>query len=252
VAQFTVLSNPADRLVVYHLPEDSMGARTVMNAAKDVIALYSGMFGQPESFKGYSIIEIPDGWGSQASDYYFLQTAAAFKDTARVSEVYHEIGHSWNATPSADVQRCRFFDEAFASFFEALAIRAFRGGKAFEDDMEKSRDLFARWAEHDSQVFETPIAGYAAKELGRHSYTKGAWSLYVLYRLVGETTFGSIIRTMLTEFKGRAITFQDFHRLCERVAGRDLRRFFQEWIYGTESSRLLVEKVSIDDIVKRY
>ncbi len=252
VAKFTVLSNPTDQLIVYHLPEDSIGAQMVMKASRDVIKLYSEMFGQPEGFKGYSITEIPDGWGSQATDYYFLQTAAAFKDSARISEVYHEIGHSWNATPSADVQRCRYFDEAFASFFEALAIRAFHGEKAFNEDMEKSRDLFARWAEYDRQVLETPIAGYGAKELGRHSYTKGAWSLYVLYRLVGENTFGSIIRTMLKEFKGRVINFQEFHKLCERVAGRDVRSFFQEWIYGTESSQLLVQKLSIEDIVKRY
>ncbi len=252
VAKFTVLSNPTDQLVVYHLPEDSIGARLVMNASKDVIKLYSEMFGLPESFKGYSIIEIPDGWGSQASDYYFLQTAAAFKDSTRISEAYHEIGHSWNATPSADVQRCRYFDEAFATFFEALAIRAFRGEAAFEEDMEKSRDLFVRWAEYDRQVFETPIAGYGAKELGRHSYTKGAWSLYVLYRLVGESTFRTIIRTMLLEFKGRVINFQEFYKLCERVSSRDLRDFFQEWIYGIESSQLLIEGVSIDDIVKRY
>ncbi len=252
VAKFTVLSNATDQLVVYHLPDDSIGARVVMIASRAVIKLYGELFGQPESFKGYSIIEIPDGWGSQASDYYFLQTAAAFKDTARISEVYHEIGHSWNATPSADVQRCRYFDEAFASFCEALAIRAFHGARAFEEDMEKSRDLFVRWAEYDRQVFETPIAGYGAKELGRHSYTKGAWSLYVLYHLVGENTFASIIRTMLTEFKGRVINFQELQKLCERVARRDLRSFFQEWIYGIESSQLLIEKASIDDIVKRY
>lgn len=57
---------------------------------------------------------------------------------------------------------------------------------------------------------------------------------------------------MLTEFKDRVINFQDFQKLCEREASRDLGGFFQEWIYGIESSQLLIEKASIDDIVKRY
>ena len=184
------------------------------------------MFGRPKSYQGYSIIEIPDGWGSQASDYYFLQTAAAFKDSSRIHEVYHEIGHSWNATASGDAQRCRYFDEAFASFFEALAIRSFQGQSAFEDDMGKSRDIFARRAQDDRQVFDTPIAGYGAKELGRNSYTKGAWSLYVLHRLVGARIFSSIVRTMLTEFDSRTIDFITFQELCERVAQRDLDRCF--------------------------
>jgi aminopeptidase N len=252
VAKFAVLSNPDDQLVVYHLPEDSTGARRVIAASSDVIKFYSMKFGRPESFKGYTVIEIPDGWGSQASDYYFLQTAAAFKDSSRIPEVYHEIGHSWNAPASRDVQRCRYFDEAFPSFFEALAIRAFRGEKAFEEDMERSRDGFVRWAQHDRQVFDTPIAGYGAKELGRHSYTKGAWSLYVLHRLVGGESFASIIQNMVTQFAGRTINFEEFQALCEHTAGRDLHKFFQEWIYGTESSRLLVDKVPLGDIVKRY
>lgn len=252
VAKFAVLSSPADQLVVYHLPEDSAGAQRVLNASRNVIKFYGGMFGMPESYKGYSVIEIPDGWGSQAGDYYFLQAGAAFKDSSRISEVYHEIGHSWNAAGSTEVQRCRYFDEAFASFFEALAIRSFRGEAAFEDDMGKSRDLFVRWAEYDPKVSDTPIALYGEKELGRHSYTKGAWSLYVLYRLVGENSFASIIRNMVTEFAGRRIDFRQFQKLCERVAKRNLDKFFQEWIYGIESSKLLVDKVSLADIVRRY
>jgi hypothetical protein len=252
VARFAVLGNPDDNLAVYYLPGDSVGARRVLDASRDVITLYSGIFGRPKSYKGYSIIEIPDGWGSQASDYYFLQTAAAFKDSSRIQEIYHEIGHTWNATASGDVQRCRYFDEAFASFFEALAIRSFQGQKAFEDDMGKSRDIFVQWASYDRQVFDTPIASYGAKELGRHSYTKGAWSLYVLHRLVGDKVFSSIVRTMLTEFDSHTIDFITFQKLCERVAKRDLDQFFQEWIYGIESSKLLVDNVSIADIVRRY
>lgn len=252
VARFSILDRPADRLTVYHQPADSAGARRVLVAAKDAVALFGELFGRPEQYSGYTIIEIPDGWGSQAGEYYLLQSAAAFQDSSRIPEVYHEVGHSWNATPAAGVQRCRYFDEAFASYFEALAIRAFQGDSAFGEEMERARDLFARWAAYDRQVFETPISGYGAKELGRHSYTKGAWSLYVLDRLVGEETFRRIIRTMLTEFSGRAIDFEEFRKLCERVAGRDLSGLFREWIHGTESSRLLVDKVPVADIVRRY
>lgn len=251
-AKFSEMKNPEDQLVVYYLPDDSAGARRVLHASKDVIALYSRMFGRPTSFQGYTVIEIPDGWGSQASDYYFLQTAAAFKDSTKIGEVYHEVGHTWNAKPSQEIQRCRWFDEAFASFFEALALRAFQGKRAFEEDMETSRDLFVRWVNHDKEIFQTPIADYGKKELGRHSYTKGAWSLYVLYELAGEETFNRIIRTMLAEFEGKTIDFVGFQKLCERVTKKNLDKFFQEWIYGLESSKLLVEKTPVSEIVKRY
>ena len=252
VARFSVLRNPADKLVVYHLPSDSTGAARVLDASMNVVDLYTGMFGSPARYQGYTIIEIPDGWGSQAGDFYFLQTAASFRDSSKIGEVYHEIGHSWNAKSSGDVQRCRYFDEAFASFFEPLALRSFKGEPAFLERMERIRDAFARKATQDREVYDTPIADYGKKELGRYSYTKGAWSLYVLYALVGDKTFDSIIHSMMKEFEGRTINFSEFQALCERVAKRPLATYFKEWIYGTESSRLMVEKIPIPEITRRY
>jgi aminopeptidase N len=118
--------------------------------------------------------------------------------------------------------------------------------------MEKSRNAFVRWANRDQQVSETPIAEYGGKELGRHSYTKGAWSLYVLNNIVGDKIFAQVIRSMLAEYEDKTIDFAGFQELCEVVSKKDLKKYFDEWIYGTESSKLLVAGTPIADIVKRY
>jgi hypothetical protein len=252
IAKFAQLKDTANQISVYCLPEDEEGALAVLSAAKDVVAFYSEIFGKPENYRGYTIIEIPDGWGSQASDYYFLQSAAAFRDPARISEVYHEIGHTWNVRPVPSVQRCRYFDEAFASYFEALAIRRFGGEQSFLEEMEKNRATFNRWASKDTLVATTPISGYGKIEYGRHSYTKGAWSLYVLNEIVGDQAFRKLIRSLLAEFRIRGVTFGDFMSTAEKVSGKKLDRFFSEWIDGTESSRLLMQGIPIGDIVDRY
>lgn len=252
VARFAVLSDPGNRLFVYYLPTDSSGARRILAASNNAVKLYATMFGRPQRFAGYTIIEIPDGWGSQAGDFYFLQTAAAFKDSSHIGEVYHEIGHTWNVAPAEDIRRCRYFDEAFASFFEPLAIRAFQGDHAFNERMAKDRAMFVRSAKEDTEAYTTPIAGYGEKELGRNSYTKGAWSLYVLFTIVGEKTFDSIIRSLMAEFQDRPITFEQYQSLCERISKRNLSRYFNEWIYGSESSRLMFEDIPISKIARRY
>lgn len=252
VARFSLLADSANDLLVCYVPDDSSGARRVLAASREVIKFYSGMFGRPEHYQGYTVIEIPDGWGSQAGDFYFLQTAAAFRDSSKIGEVYHEIGHSWNVPSSQSVKRCRYFDEAFASFFEALAIRALGGNQGFKEVMERSRSIFVKWGNGDREVFDTPIADYGKKELGRHSYTKGAWSLFVLDQIVGDKTFARIIRAMLAEYENRAIDFAGFQGLCERISGRSLKKFFDEWIYGAESSKLLADGTAIQDIMKRY
>jgi aminopeptidase N len=252
VAKFKTLTDEERKLSVYVLPDDEPGAKNLLNAMKNVIAFCSRMFGPVKDYQGYTAIEIPDGWGSQAGDYYFLQTSAAFKDPDRIGEMYHEVGHTWNVRGKPEVRRCRYFDEAFASYFESLAIREFIGQAAFLAEMEKSRDIFAQWAKKDQRSYDTPIADYWKEELGRLSYTKGAWSLYVLRQLVGEEKFRGIIREFLGGFSEHGADFGDFGKTAEKVSGRNLSKFFDEWISGAESSRLLVEKVPIADIVRRH
>jgi hypothetical protein len=251
VAKFSVAGEKADGLSVYYLPGDEDGARNVLAGAKRAIAYYMNRFGRPPTFQGYTIIEIPDGWGSQAGDYYFLQTGAAFKDSSNLPEVYHEIGHTWNPRPAASVQRCRYFDEAFASYFQALAVREFDGEAAFLNTMERYRESFSRWAARDSMVASTPISLYGRYELGRHSYTKGAWSLYVLEQLLGAEAFTKVVVALRERSASEPVDFSSFRKTAEEVSGLDLKKYFDEWIDGAGSSRLLTEKTPIDEIVAR-
>jgi aminopeptidase N len=251
-AQFKQLKDETKKLAVYVLPEDEKNAIEILNGTGRAVSLYSTMFGELKDYQGYTVIEVPDGWGSQASDYYFLQAAAVFKDLKRLLEVYHEIAHSWNAKAKPEVRRARWFDEAFAMYFQSLALREFDGEKAYQAEMDRDRDSFIKRVQRDQKNFETPIAEYAKYDLGDNSYTKGAWSLYVLHQLVGEEQFRQIIRTFLSEFRGRSADFKDFQQVAERVSRRDLGKYFNEWIYGAASSQLLLDKVPIAEIVKRY
>lgn len=251
-AKFKVVKNDAGNLTVYALPEDEAGGPNLLKEMQRVIAFYTSRFGPSPKAAAYTVIEVPEGYGSQASDFYILLVAGGFKDPKRVSEVYHEIGHAWNPKIKPEVQRTRWFDEAFASYFEALALREFEGQKAFDDQMAGYRERFRRDAQKDSRHATTPIAEYGKEELGENSYTKGAWSLYVLNQIVGEEGFNQIVRTLLGEFSDHPTDFKDFQDVVARVSQRDLSRFYQEWIFGAESSQLLQGNSSIQEIAQRY
>jgi aminopeptidase N len=252
VAKFTILQNEPAHLSVYVLPADEEGGQHMLKAMEQVIDFYTKEFGPAAGGSGYTAIEIPDGFGSQASNFYFLQSAAAFRDASRLHEMYHEVGHSWNAVAKPGVDRARWFDEAFASYFEALALRHFDGEKAFSERMEGYRERFRKNVQKDARAVETPISDYGKYELGDNSYTKGAWSLYVLHTLVGDADFRQIIRGLLTAHADTPVDFHDFALLAEQVSKRDLKVYFDEWIYGTESSKLLLGNSSIEEMTARY
>lgn len=48
--------------------------------------------------------------------------------------LYHEIGHGWNPRVNHEMRKTRFFDEAFASYFEAIAIKKFYGITRYEEN----------------------------------------------------------------------------------------------------------------------
>ena len=251
-ARFKMIEDEGHKIRVFAIPEDEGEGRRILEAAKKSFRFYSGLFGEAGDFPGYTIIEVPEGWGSQASDFYVLQTAAAFRDKGRTSELYHEIAHNWNVRAKPAIQRCRYFDEAFASYFQGLAIREFEGEEAFEKYMTRLRDRFLQSCERDEENGSTPIAEYWREERGENSYTKGAWSLFVLHQVVGDSVLRSLVSGFLREFRTREADFESFQGFAEKAAGMNLDRFFKEWIFGAESSRLLREKLDAGKIAERY
>jgi SAM-dependent methyltransferase len=251
-AKFKMLEDEGRRIHIFAIPEDEGESRRILEAAQKSFRFFSGLFGEVGDFPGYTIIEVPEGWGSQASDFYILQSAAAFRDRGRTSELYHEIAHNWNAPAKPGIQRCRYFDEAFASYFQGLAIREFEGQEAFEKYMIRLRDRFLQSCERDEKNGTTPIADYWREERGENSYTKGAWSLFVLHQVVGDPVFRSLVSGFLREFETRQVDFEGFQAFVEKAAERKLGRFFEDWIFGAESSRLLREKLDVGKIVERY
>ena len=251
IAKFKIVEDRAHNFRVYAMDKDAAAAPAVLREIGRAVDFYREYFGEIPGFSGYVVIEIPE-WGSQAAPGYILQTAAAFRDPTKAEELYHEIGHTWNVRSKTEVQRTRYFDEAFASYFAALALRKFDGEEAYRADLESARQLFAKWAAHDKMNADTPIAEYGEHELGRNSYTKGAWSLFVLHRLLGEDAFRKSMRALLHDFHDKPADFADFLAVVERTSGRNLKRYADDWIYGAASSKLMTDNTPIDAIVARY
>jgi aminopeptidase N len=258
IAKFRVLEDSQRNLRVYALAGELEAGNRIMNEMRRSLDFYTSYFGPPPEIgtigvhNGLTVIEIPDGWGSYALRGYIFQSAAAFKDPKRVGELYHEVGHVWNAMVANRIQRTRYFDEAFAAYFETLAVRQFEGEQTYRKLLDEYRDTYIERVNRDPLGKTTPIVDYGKYEVGVFSYSKGAWSLYVLHQLLGDDQFKQIIHTFLSQFGDKPADFKDFQRVAEAVSHRDLGKYFNEWIFGSQSSQLLLERVPIDQIIQRY
>lgn len=251
IAPFETWRDAERGLTVHVEPRHGSAMRALLTDVQRASEWYTRNFG-PRQEEAFNIIQIPSGWGSYAvPGSIFIQADALEGDNGRY-QLMHELAHGWNASAEGEVQRSRFFDEAFAVYFEALARREFEGEATFRDFMARLRQGFLRRAERDAQAGATPIAGYGPLELGGLSYTKGAWALHVLHELLGEEAFFSAMKRFLDSHRLVPATFATFQQSLQSASGRNLEEFFTDWITGSSSTLLLTSSANVEEIANRY
>jgi aminopeptidase N len=76
--------------------------------------------------------------------------------------------------------------------------------------------------------------------LNANSYQKGAWVLHMLRNEVGDTVFRQIIQTYYNGYKGGNAETKEFEAVAEKVSGKELTLFFNQWLYRPEIPKLEV------------
>ena len=248
VARYGVLESGSTR--VFHLAGDSAGGARVLRAVAGAMRLYTDWFGPLRGTPSFTVTEIPDGWGSQADVTGIIQTAAAFQDSTRQHEVYHEVSHQWNVPP-LDRPSPRW-NEGLATFLEYLTVEKLEGRATLagqeDSTIERLREMFA--AEPGYRTI--PLIQYGKEQLTGLSYSVGFLLFDVLYRLAGEGEFNSIVGGFYRRYAESGASTDDFVRYAQRVAGDRLRPFFDDWVYTTKWYDQLSAGASVADFVRRY
>jgi hypothetical protein len=235
-------------VALYYLPEDEVGAQVVARAMRRTRELCSDWFG-PMPAGNLRMVEIPRGWGSEASSTLILQTGDAFqaasvddRDAYRraLSRAGHELIHLWGV-PSAEEHVSRFLDEGITQYLEALLLREEIGEEAYWKRLNDYRAYFLS----DTQAAAIPLA-----EAGRHtkvrellSRGKGPWLICVLHHLLGERLLPAL-HAFFDRYRARGATLQDFQDTITEAAGADLTTVFQEWLWGARASAYLAQETS--------
>ncbi|MFC1543556.1 M1 family aminopeptidase, partial [Candidatus Neomarinimicrobiota bacterium] len=199
---------------------------------------------------GFTVIEVPSGYGSQTDFTCILQESEAFK--GELHFLYHEVSHLWNP-PSLDQNPSRFQSEGLACFLEYLLAERLDGkAGSLENGLALYREQFRAQCQRNPKFKDVPIAEYGAQDCTEASYTKGPLAFWLLYRLIGEQSFIDTYRRFYQEYGGKGATLEDFITTVKKVAGKDLQKFFDEWIYGTQSSDYLLGDMSLKQILELY
>jgi hypothetical protein len=250
IGEYEILDSKGFR--VFYFPSDGDSAKGVMESAQSALRLYTGWFGPLKGAENFSIIQIPEGFGSQADVTSILQTADAFlPDQSSRTGLYHELAHLWHPMEN-ETFSCRW-NEGHATFLQYLAAEV----------LDQSDGLVARASNSSIRRFagncrpgtpcaETPLVDYGKKHMTDNSYTKGMVLFHVLYELIGKESFMNLFRENYRLYAETGQTTEDLVSLILALPHPAMPRFVQEWFYGLESNDYLLAGKSVDEIVELY
>ncbi len=215
--------SPADSMEIqfYAYPEEAVASAPANALVKNIIAAYAVKFGEyPFLNEKYGEAETPRGGGMENQT---CTSVGAFAEYLTA----HELGHSW----WGDLVTCQSFhhiwlNEGFATYCEAMWAEITGGPTAYHNYLHSRRYLGAGTVYVPADTSSGRIFDYDL------SYTKGAWVLSMLRHVVGDSAFYASLREYRSRHAFGNATTEDFEAACESVSGRDLHKFFQEWIYG--------------------
>ncbi|WP_460301884.1 M1 family metallopeptidase [Actinocorallia aurea] len=142
--------------------------------------------------------------------------------------IVHELAHQWFGN-SVTVRRWKdiWLNEGFATYAEWM----WREHRSKSDGTAKTFRSYYRQPK-TSAIFSSPPGAPGRDQMfGFPVYVRGAMTLHVLRKRVGEENFSRILKTWTSEQARGHGTTEQFIDLAERVSGKDLDKLFDVWLY---------------------
>ena len=218
-------------LHIYYFPADSAGAVTLNLAAQRALVRMGEWFGPMGGKLDLPIIEIPDGFGSQASlASGIIQSAAAFRSNDAIGQLYHELSHLWNAR-DLDVRSPRW-NEGLASFLEDILTEQLDGWKNRDARAQRYAAWFLQRFDRDSTNLQTPFIQYGEAGKTDWSYGVGYFMFSALYETIGREAFNQAIGGYYQKYRNSGGTTREFAEFVIGHAPCDVKPLFDEWLYS--------------------
>jgi hypothetical protein len=153
----------------------------------------------------------------------------------------HEAAHQWwgHAVGWKNYHE-QWISEGFSQYFAALYAEHLKKASVFDSIIRQ----MARWTVDRSD--QGPVyLGYRLGHIRNESrvfralvYNKGALTLHMLRRLMGDEAFFRGLRRFYSTWRFRKAGTEEVKNAFEIEGGRDLDRFFDRWIYGSSLPRV--------------
>jgi aminopeptidase N len=238
-----------ENVFYYVLPGRKDDGERAFGKTPKMIDVFEERLGYAYPYARYSQIAVSDFiFGGMENTSATTQTDRTLHDERAHADfssdplVSHELAHQW----FGDLLTCRdwshaWLNEGFATFFEAVFREADLGHDEYEYDIF---GCVERYLQEEADRYRRPIVCNQFRDpielFDRHLYEKGGAVLHMLRGELGDGRFWRAIRRYVADNAQRSVETIDLIRAIEYATGRNMRGFFDQWVFRGGHPQLTV------------
>jgi aminopeptidase N len=187
----------------------------------------------PYPYEKLANVQSTTRWGGMenAGNIFYYENSVTGKGNIE-SLLAHEIAHQWFGDSASEADWLHvWLSEGFATYFTQLYLENKYGVMRLALEMNKDRQDVIRYFKTDP----TPIVNTAQKDitkvLNTNTYQKASWVLHMLRHEVGDQKFWEAVREYYRRYQLSNAMTDDFRKVVEAATSRDLKPFFDQWIF---------------------
>jgi aminopeptidase N len=232
----------------YHIPvtawtykADSAKGAYDYSLSDDILHFFENYIG-PYPFNKLANVESKTIFGGMenASAIFYAESSVTGNRSSEAL-MAHEIAHQWFGNTATEKNFSHLWlSEGFATYLTDMYIEQKYGIDSFQKRLLNERETVIEFVKN----FDQPVVDTVTNLmdlLNPNSYQKGAWVLHMLRNEVGDSTFRKIVRTYYTTYKFKNADTRDLEKVAEDVSGKDLKWFFDQWLYQPGIPELKIE-----------
>lgn len=212
-------------------PEDKKKGFYDYEIVKDMLAYFINYIG-PYPYKKLANVQSKTIFGGMenAGAIFYNENSIDGKRSDE-STMAHEVAHQWFGDMATEKNFSHLWlSEGFATYMSHMYLESKYGPERLKEEMWEDREQVIGFIK-TSQLPVVDSATPYMQLLNANSYQKGGWVLHMLRRQLGDSVFHQIIKTYYAAYAGKNADTRDFQKICEQVSGKDLTRFFDQWLY---------------------
>ncbi len=244
--EYISLSGDTLNLFYYSSPQNYEDALKDFQPHKRYLEVLESIFGPyPFIKEKYAVAEFTWVYGAMENQTItgigsrFISGKRLFQDM-----LIHELAHHWwGNSVGPKTWKDIWLNEGFATYSEALYWEKYGDFSALQSTMNAKFGNFSKGTLYNpgSNIFSRLV------------YDKGAWVLHMLRKETGDSLFFKILSTYYDTYKYSNASTEDFKNICQKVTGKNLGFFFDQWVYkgeGIINLQFNWKSENVDGIIK--